>query len=221
MKKLLLLQPGRSGDIIICAPIAAHYSSRGFEIHWPVYDEYQALMKHFPYVAQTRLTSGPYDVIIDLSFGFGGKPELWWKKNMKRFDSFVTAKYELAKVPLEERWNLAYARDSNREDSLFNLVVPKGREFALVHDRTHTGQLFEYEGDLEPVFFHHIKEFSIFDWWLVIMAAKEIHCIDSSLANFIETMKEISPRKKFMYLSCRNPGQPWLNSLYKNNWEFK
>ena len=53
----------------------------------------------------------------------------------------------------------------------------------------------------------------------VIEYADEIHCIDSSLSNFIEVCPEFESKKKYLY-DVRE-SYHWLKSIYKNNWIIK
>ena len=40
MKNLGILQPGKLGDIIICLPIAKYYFDKGYQIHWPIFNNF-------------------------------------------------------------------------------------------------------------------------------------------------------------------------------------
>jgi hypothetical protein len=48
-KKLLLIQPGRFGDIIICLPIAKFYHSLGYSIIWPISEHYTEIFRNIDY----------------------------------------------------------------------------------------------------------------------------------------------------------------------------
>lgn len=49
-KKCVIIQPGKLGDIIICAPIAQYYADKGYEVYWPVFDNFYEVVKRFEYV---------------------------------------------------------------------------------------------------------------------------------------------------------------------------
>ena len=49
MKKLVLLQPGKLGDLIICSPIAEYYADLGYEVEWVVYSEFEGFFREIPY----------------------------------------------------------------------------------------------------------------------------------------------------------------------------
>ena len=50
IKKAVLIQPGKLGDILITAPIAKHYCEMGYEVYWPVFDNFYEVVKRFEYV---------------------------------------------------------------------------------------------------------------------------------------------------------------------------
>ena len=53
-RKAVLIQPGKLGDIIICAPIAKHYSEMGYEVYWPVFDNFYDVVSRFDYVIPVK-----------------------------------------------------------------------------------------------------------------------------------------------------------------------
>jgi len=55
-KKKLIIQPGKMGDLVITTPIAKYYSELGYDIVWPVFDNYRNYFDAFDYV--TPLTVG-------------------------------------------------------------------------------------------------------------------------------------------------------------------
>ena len=49
-KKALLIQPGKLGDLVITTPIAKHYHDMGYEVHWPVFDNFANYFKAFDHI---------------------------------------------------------------------------------------------------------------------------------------------------------------------------
>jgi len=227
--KLLLIQPGRFGDILICLPIAGYYAAMGYEVYWPVPQNYCPLFRNIDYAIPVSLPfnefniirpiyqlqhNNTFDKVVDLSFGFGGRVDGWWKINRDRYNSFVTAKYQLANVPVEQRWNLHWTRNMANESALYDLITPPGN-YILVHNTTYSGTLFEITDKRQTVYFQPQGEFNIFDWYKVILGAEEIYCLDSSLSNFIETIEEAAPIRKHI-----KPFEGFRDnpSIYRNNW---
>lgn len=217
LKTMLIIQPGRSGDIIINLPIAKYFSEY-YLVKWQCPKKYHDIFENIDYCKPVESKAGNYDKVLDLSFGFGGPPEAWWQQNKKLFDSFVRAKYHLAGVDILNRWKLSWERNENKENELYDHIVEKyGEDYILVHETTHKGTYVTIDKG-NKVEFAPIEGYNIFDWYKVIENAKEIHCIDSLLSNFIEAVPEFFDLKKTIYLTAREPNQ-YLRSIYVNGWK--
>lgn len=187
--KLLIRQPGKVGDIINGLPIANHYAQKGYIVEWECPHMYHHLFGYTPYVTPLEQAHpADYVKIIDISFGLNLKSPsniLWTQRRKNGLDSFVTLKYELASVPLSELRNLKYNRNIEKETELFNLLHPETR-YALAHYGSDYGGEIVPDTELPIIRFEPIEGYSIFDWRKVIEKADEIHCIDSSLLNFVD-----------------------------------
>lgn len=204
--KLLIQQPGKVGDIICCAPIAKYYADQGYEVHWQVPKEYHPLFSYFDYVTPVEEISEQYSRNIDISFGLNLKSptNITWQKRKRDLDSFVTLKYELAGVPVSELRNLSYNRNQANEQMLLNQVKESyGDTYILVHDESDYGTPIKVDSTFPIVYFEKVQGVSIFDWRLVIENAKQIHCIDSSLANFVDCVE--TEAELFYYKTDRVP----------------
>ena len=95
MKKKLILQPGKMGDIVITTPIAQYYADQGYEVVWPVFDNYIDYFKQFPdiktfslgvsmnpyvYYTNTRIDANNPDVFIMAGVEFFRKLAAWLTK---------------------------------------------------------------------------------------------------------------------------------------------
>lgn len=210
-----IIQPGRYGDILICLPIAKFYSDLGNLVYWKCPKEYHSMFDYTPYVKPVEHQM-QVDRVIDLSFGFGGLPEKWWQLNKTNFDSFVTVKYFLAGIPSEARQYLKWNRDFKKENDLFDLVVSGRKDYTLVQEETHTGKFLNVRNS-NKIVLQPIDGYTIFDWYRVIKHAKEIHCIDSILSNFIEGVPDFRKINKTIYLHSRET-LPYLRATYRNGW---
>ena len=217
IRKVLIIQPGRSGDIIINLPIAKKLSEQNF-VYWLCPEQYHNLFRNIGYVTPVTNRNDTYDQVIDLSFGFGGAPEGWWQRTKKAWFSFVEAKYFLAGMDINLRWNLSFKRNKEREEALLYIIYHRhGKDYNLVHDHINAGMIFSIHAE-NKVQFEPIEDYNIFDWYLVIKNAKEIHCIDSSLSNFIEAIPEFRELNKTIYITKRE-SNIFLRSIYKNGWK--
>lgn len=219
-RKLLMIQKGKVGDVLICLPIAKALSNE-YLVHWLCPKEYHSLFDYVNYCVPVEVQSMEYDRTLDLSFGQGGAPESWWQREKFRFNSFVEAKYELAGIPVSERDHLSYNRNTALEDELYERikVLTQGRPYAVLHESSDYGSPIKINTDLEKVYFKKVDtKFSIFDWRKVLANASEIHCIDSSLCNFVDVLPELKDTKKFYHKTDKVPAQ-YDETILNNNWE--
>lgn len=218
--KLLIKQPGKVGDIIICAPIAKYFADQGYIVQWECPKEYHHLFSYFDYVTPVESETEEYSRVIDISFGLNLKSpsNLTWKKRKAELDSFVTLKYELADVPVSELRNLVYTRNLQNETLLYDKVVEEyGSDYILVHDESDYGTPITVDSPHSVVYFEKIDGMSIFDWRKVIENAIEVHCIDSSLCNFTDAIPLQKPRLVY-YKTDRVP-QKADETILVSNWE--
>jgi hypothetical protein len=225
MKSMLINQPGRHGDILICLPIAKWYS-HAFNVDWLCPEEYHLNFRNINYCKPISEISKEYDRVIDLSFGLNTDTKLhkWWIETRSQWQSFIIPKYVIAQVPLQKRWCLVWDRNEearNREISLYKKIVSKyGKEYSIVQESTH-----DFSMNIEvknKVLFEKIEDYNIFDWLIVLLKAKEIHCIDSCLCNFVETIctnNIFIEKPKYYYATSKVPNI-WDRTLLVNNWRF-
>ena len=215
-KRLLLIQPGKVGDILICAPMAQYFSEEYF-VDWQCPEKYHPLFDSLPFANPVSTSKERvYDRIVDLSFGLGGKPESWWQSNKTRFNSFVEAKYELAGIPVQIKNDLQWKRNTVRENRLYEIIKEANKfDYLLCHESSDYGGAISVDAK-HKVLFQPILDFTIFDWYKVIMNATEIHCIDSSLANFVDVLPDVKA-KLFYYKTNKVPAQ-YDETLLTKNW---
>ena len=235
MPKLMIIQPGAFGDIIICAPIAKKYHDAGYDVYWPVRKPFLSVISKLDYVRPIELS----DEILsdDWMRGDVGKSVQIYKE--QNFDyalnladrgphptaelpeeTFDETKYRLANIPFEEKHKLEWVRDKEAEDRLFDLVVPSN-DYILCHlncagPTGNDGSVsLPVMPSLSVVEVSEVGEYSIFDWYKVIKNAKEIYCLESSVQNFIDGValeldcpKYLLPRPTWI-----NGKAPWKQNL--------
>jgi len=219
-KRMLIDQPGAVGDIIRCLPIAKYYSDKGFKVDWLCPKIYHHLFDYVDYVKPVASHSGGYDQVIDLSFGINQTTQLhkdWIKEKANGLNSFLTLKYRLADVPITQCNNLQYIRNHEREKQLFKLIAPKGNtNYSVNHLSSNYGTAAVIDSELLQVPFEPIQGYSIFDWRLILERATEIHCIDSSLVNFVNCITVKA--KCFYYITDKVPMQG-DRTLISDQWQ--
>lgn len=210
-KRLGIIQSRGLGDIIIALPIAKFYQRQGWDIYWPICEEFwgsvrdtapwvnwmpipEDKMGHYFYdEPMKRLRNVGCNEVICLYQSLNVVPELsqvpWFQ--IQHFDEF---KYTKSGVPFLEKWNLAECiiRNSTREQALKSRVVKKEQYYV-----THlTGSNFKAMPDLSqiPEDWQRIDVDDnitdcIFDWIDVISDAQALICVDSALSNMVDQLK--------------------------------
>lgn len=184
---ITLIQQGKVGDIIRLLPAVKYLADRGNQMFWLCPEKYHSIFEYVDYVKPvTQVVSGSR--VIDTNFGIDQKTRLHreWLKRRPHLDSFLTMKYEIMGVPISEVSNLVYNRNLQKEIELWDMVYPR-TNYILVHGASDYGTPVEFEGD-NVVEFYPIEGYTIFDWRKIIENADEIHCIDSSLVNFVDCL---------------------------------
>lgn len=266
-----MIQPGKLGDILICAPIAKHYSELGYEVLWPVFSNFISTIERFDYVtpidfgiefgghyysnkrAVFTISSNDMKKIklqdkesyssillfnkinalvkenqyetIDPCFAFPGhhnkRNQEQFKKYREKGISWIKMKYDLCSVPLEKRWNLEFIEKPVRENELYEIIrkyckTRKQDNYSIVHNYQN------YKAHLitprNPIDFIKIKDYNIFDWLEVLRRSEEIYCIDSSLANFVETLEELKNKNKFYLGTEEKHYNKFMSNILNNNW---
>jgi len=203
--RILIDQPGKVGDIINGLPIAKWYADQGHDIWWLCPEKYHSLFGYVDYV--NPIAAKPYrmDRLIDLSFGLktGTSLHRKWLQERAKGKSFVTFKYELAEVPITELRNLKYNRDAQAEEELYEIVTGNIEgPYNLCHRFSDYGTHIRWP-DGNGIDFTPKSHYSIFDWREVIENATELHCIDSSLVNFADSIS--TDAKRYYYITDRVP----------------
>lgn len=210
-KRLGLIQSRGLGDIIIALPIAEHYHKQGWEVHWPICEEFRS---HFddqvPWVHWHSVTTdqGSFfleqpqrilkdlacDEIIPLYQALTGQD--FHMTDYFQHTKFDQYKYIRAGVPFQAKWQLAQCvtRDLDREQQLLARIQQecKGRPFVLIHveGSDHRAQ---FDTDILPKEWAHIEITAItdriWDWISAIEAAEAVVLVDSVYANMVDQMQ--------------------------------
>jgi len=213
MKKLLLIQPGAFGDIFLCAPIAKWYFDRGWEISWPITKKFLSTISYFDYVKPIILSDevldrsdwlrsdvqkilpyvSQYDKVVNLADrGPHMTAQLPWEK-------FDETKYRLSEVPIEEKRNLVWKRNYEKENSLYSFVNPK-KPYTIA-------SLISSHGDRAIVPNHYttnlievtqIEGYNIQDWYKLIENSSTIFSVESAVQCFIEGCGDKLNQDKFL-----------------------
>jgi hypothetical protein len=232
MKKLLLIQPGAFGDIFVCAPIAKWYADRGYEVHWPVRQKFVPTLQYFDYVKPIVLSEDSlhsdwlrsdvmktlhmiknYDKVVNLA-DRGPHPTA-----QLPYENFEQCKYRIAEIPFEEKHNLVWSRNLEKEKSLLiSLNIDKEKPYAVAHLVDSKNEKINMIDTKLPVYeISEQKDYNIFDWYTIIMNAKEVYAIESAIHQFIDGfIKNTTSKNYLLKRSSVSQGYRYTQSKYWN-----
>ena len=210
--RLGLIQSIGIGDIVIALPIAKHYADQGYQIYWPICQEFMSnFQDHVPWIKwipiptdsqgeffynepMKRLKNFKCDEIICLYQALSNKPEFaqapWFQ--LQHFDEY---KYTRAEVPFLEKWQLSkcITRQLDQEQSLKQRLTKEGQSYYVTHFE---GSDFRAEPDLThiPSDWQRIDicagiTGSVFDWITIIEGAEALICVDSCIACMVDQLQ--------------------------------
>lgn len=134
--------------------------------------------------------------------------------NTQHFDQSF---YNQICMDFNRRWDDFYVkRDDERERKLFSYFNLTENEYIFVHDDPGRNKVADVKSDYKI-----IKPISgltniIFDYLYLIRNAVEIHCVDSSFKNLIDSISDIKNDKLYTYKSHHQSENHY--PITKKNW---
>lgn len=208
-KKLGIIQSRGLGDLVIALPIARWYYNQGWDIYWPIDQQFLKDMqagapwvnwvpvpydppgRYFYDVPVERLKNLKVDETLCLYQHLTGHP--FSEEKYFQFTSFDQYKYIKAGVPFLEKWKLAdcITRNPQREAALKEAVV-ENPNYVVAHLEGSTVKA-SFDPSIVPqgwqtIEIHPIQGFTLWDWLGVIEGAQSIICVDSVYANIIDQL---------------------------------
>jgi hypothetical protein len=207
-KKLGIIQTRGLGDIVIALPIANHYRREGWDVLWPIVDEWvEPLSKSIPWIKWIpmvpdqglffyhtpleRLKNFKCDEILPLYQALTGQTfhdEAFFQHT--KFDQY---KYFKAGVPFHEKWRLAECiiRDPVAEQSLFDKLVINPN-YVVVHlegsDHRAAWDPSMVPSDWQIIEITPSITNNVFDWLTILERAQSLILVDSVFANIVDQM---------------------------------
>jgi hypothetical protein len=208
-KRLGIIQSRGLGDLVIALPIAHWYRDQGWDIYWPIDEQfldtmqegapwvhwipvpYDAPGRYFYDVPMERLRDLKVDEIIPLYQHLTG--HAFSEERYFQYTSFDQYKYIRAGVPFLEKWNLArcLTRNPLREQRLVAELVTNPN-YVAVHLEGSTVRA-TYDPSIIPPEWQTIEiralpGYTLWDWLGLIEGAQSIVCVDSVYANLIDQL---------------------------------
>lgn len=204
-KKCIINQYRGIGDILFIEPLC-RWLHEGYEITFPVEDEYIWIQEYIPYINFVKKSQffmdyerfswgriGEYEY-FPLRFanpllrGYGAHDYSDQLNCMKD-------KYRLFGQDPEKWRSLKWIRNKEREEALFNFLGLEGKEYTLVNEWSSQGKIDIEEDYLSAwswsktvVYQQKLPGFTLLDWAKVIENATYIHTTSTSNFYMIETL---------------------------------
>jgi len=192
MKKVFINQKGFWGDIIFIMAILQKYHKDGYEVIYPLPNQYIepiSVKNYFPtiniisqngYRQKNFINEG--DEVTNLDFH-----RIYGKHQISGHMRF---KYEDLDLPLDMWRDVEITRNHDAETRLFDyLELSDGKKYNFINEFWHgknTGLLVETGNDYPNINMSFIEGFTLFDWILVMQRAQSIHTVSTSINFFID-----------------------------------
>ena len=209
LKRLGIIQSRGLGDLIIGLPIAGHYHEQGWEIIWPILEQFVPSMESLaPWVKWVPLPYDPpgryfYDIPMERLRNFKCDEIIplyqhlsnhdFSKEKYFQYTSFDQYKYIRAGVPFLKKWDLAkyITRDTQREEQLYKEVV-QNENYVVVHLQG-SDHRASYDPQIVPDDWQTIEiterpGYNLQDWLLTMERAQSLILVDSVYANLVDQL---------------------------------
>jgi len=207
-KKLGIIQSRGLGDLVIALPIARYYHERGYEIIWPICQEFLSSMEPVaPWVKWVPIPTDPqgrffYDVPMERLKNFKCDEILclyqaltghkFHEEKYFQYTSFDQYKYIQAGVPFLAKWNLAscITRQPEREQALYDRVV-SNPNYVVIHLEG-SDHRADFDRTIIPADWQQIEITNqtacLWDWLQVLEGAQSLIMVDSVFANIVDQL---------------------------------
>ena len=206
--RLGLIQSRGMGDIVIALPIARHYWEEGWDIVWPICEEFVSSFEHtVPWVKWVPIPTDAqgrffWEVPRQRLKNLGVDQEICLYQHLTghefsqepyfQYTSFDQYKYIRAGVPFLKKWQLSdcVTRSSAREQALYDRVV-RNPQYAVLHLEG-SDHRAAFDTQVIPAEWQIIEieplTDCIWDWLGVIEGAESIVMVDSVYANIVDQL---------------------------------
>lgn len=206
-KKLGIIQSRGLGDLVIALPIAGYYHKQGWEVLWPIAEEFiPSMTRAAPWVKwiPLKVDHGPFfydepmkrlknfkcDEVICLYQALTGHN--FHDEKYFQYTKFDQYKYIKAGVPFLDKWRLAeyITRDPAREQALYNKLVTNPN-YVVTHLKG-SDVVATYDDSIIPEGWQVInideQTDCIWDWLTIIERAQSLIMVDSVFSNIVDQL---------------------------------
>lgn len=207
-KKLGIIQSRGLGDIVISIPIAGYYHRQGWDIYWPICEEFIPNFKEtVPWINWIPIPTDPtgkffYDIpiqrlknlkmdeILPLYQHLTGHD--FNKEKYFQYTKFDQYKYIASQVPFLHKWHLDQyiQRNPVREQTLYDRLI-LNPDYAVIH-LTGSDHRANFDRSIIPDTWQTVEiqpiTDCIFDWLTILERAQSLIMVDSVYANLVDQL---------------------------------
>jgi hypothetical protein len=207
-RTLGIIQSRGLGDLIIALPIAGHYHDQGWDVLWPIVEEFvPSMAQAAPWVRWIPIPADSgsffYDVPVQRLRNFRCDEILCLYQALTghkfhetayfQYTSFDQYKYIVSGVPFLKKWDLAryITRNPEREQALYDRTVTN-HNYVVCH-LSGSDARKDFDRTIVPEDWQIIEITEqpgvlLFDWLKIIEGAQSLVMIDSVYANIVDQM---------------------------------
>jgi hypothetical protein len=204
MSKICLIkQPAGIGDIFFTQKIAKHFISEGYEVLWPVIEQFEFIKDYVKVDGLTFINEHNDFPNKHLYFHGHNKPmevdENFLYLPIQHFDrnfpddSVMHAKYKMMNMDYSDWLNyFTFERNIEREEKLIKYFGLENKEFNFVNrmygsppDSKPCVHMGDYEDSVEM---QYLGWDNLFDWIGLLLKAKHIYTVETSLLYIISKL---------------------------------
>lgn len=247
MKFVLIRQPAGLGDILFSLKIALKINEKynPDQIIWPVCDQYIDACKYIDvpnnfifvnendaFLGKDLFNSTTKEIIKTDEYIYIPLQHACEAIRNGDYIQNLYAKYEFVGLQYND-WAeyVKINRNTQKEDELYNNIIKTDEPYILVNRNYGTlsqkRQDMHIASDLRVVEFDYVLDYNLFDWIKIILNAKEVHTIQTSLAYLLDALKLQNVHiyhRAVSYQSIKNTCWDtfeYCNKLHNPNWKYE
>ena len=204
MSKICLIkQPAGIGDIFFTQKIANHFISQGYEVVWPVIEQFEFIKDYIKVDGLTFINENKdfpnknlyfhgYNKPMEVSEDFLYLPIQHFDRNFPN-DSVMHSKYKMMNMDYSDWLNyFTFERNLQREENLINHYNAQDKEFVFVNrmygsppDSKPCPHMGQFENSIEM---EYLGWDNLFDWIGLLLKAKHIYTVETSILYIISKL---------------------------------
>jgi hypothetical protein len=206
---VIVLQPHGLGDHIFCQSLVNQIADLE-HIVWPVLPHFiDGLKRAYPeinWIPVGSLSPNVENCRIDTVINGNRILPIRWADSITKvkYKDCMRSKYDMYGLDWNNWKDFTFKKDSERAIKLFHEVLglSDGEQFRLINKRFTSNESKSVKipesSKIRNIEMITIPGFSLFDWYLVIEKATEIHTVGTSI-NYIIELLEIESKNVFLY----------------------